>query len=122
MIEISIPRIKRYAMILGAAGSVAAGLAFGLKEGASFLVGSSLALVSIESWSRLAASLNPDPTAVKPSVGASGAFLLLRYVLIGGAVYATVKVLGVTPVVVLLGLFVSFAAVVVEILQQFSKK
>jgi len=122
MIEISIPRIKRYAIILGVTGTVVAVLLRGVKEAAGFAVGASLAFVTIESWSRLAASLNPEAAGSKPSVGSSGAFLAFRYIIIAGAIYATVKVLGVTPLAMLLGLFVSFAAVLVELFQQYSKK
>ena len=122
MIEISIPRIKRYAIILGVTGTVVALLLRGVKDAAGFVVGASLAFVTIESWSRLASSLNPEAAGSKPTVGASGAFLAFRYLVIAGAIYATVKVLGVTPLAMLLGLFVSFAAVLVELLQQFSKK
>jgi hypothetical protein len=122
MFEISIPRIKRYALILGVTGTVVALLTRGVKDAAGFVVGASLAFVTIESWSRLATSLNPEAASSKPSVSASGAFLAFRYLVIAGAIYATVKVLGVTPLAMLLGLFVSFAAVLVEVLQQVSKK
>jgi len=121
MFEISIPRIQRYALILGVVGTVVTGLTRGVKEGAGFAVGAAIALMTIESWSRLAAGLNPEAQS-KPSVGAPAMFLVLRYILIGGAIYAIVKVLGVTPVAMLLGLLVSFAAVVIEIVQQSSKK
>jgi hypothetical protein len=121
MIEISIPRIKRYSLILGALGAVTVLLLRNWKEAAGFLVGAALALLTIESWTSIAASLNPV-AAVKRSAGASGAFLALRYVLIAAAIYATVKVLGVSPVALLLGLLVSFAAVAIEILQQLSRK
>jgi hypothetical protein len=121
MFEISIPRIKRYALILGVAGGVMALLLRGVKDASGFVIGATLALLTIESWSRLATSLNPE-AGTKPSVGASGAFLALRYLLIAGGIYATVKVLGVTPLAMLLGLFVSFAAVLIELFQQVSKK
>ena len=122
MFEISIPRIKRYALILGVTGTVVALLLRGVKDASGFVMGAALAMLTIESWSRLAASLNPETAGTKPSVGASGAFLALRYLLIAAGIYATIKVLGVTPLAMLLGLFVSFAAVLVEILQQVSKK
>ncbi len=121
MLEISIPRIKRYALVLAVTGTVATMILRGVKEGAGFAVGAALAFLSLESWSRLAASLNPEAQN-KPSATGSGIFLVLRYLLIGGAMYGTVKVLGVSPIAMLLGLFVAFAAVLVEILQQASKK
>jgi len=42
--------------------------------------------------------------------------IALRYLLIGAAIYAIVKLLGFTPVAVLWGLLAAFGAVVLEIL------
>lgn len=120
--EISIPRIQRYALICGVVGTVVTLLTRSAPEAAGFLAGALLSLMTIESWSRIAASLNPEQPGPRRSAIASGVFLALRYVLIGAVIYVTVKVLGVTPVVVLLGLLVSFAAVLVEILRQFSRR
>ncbi len=122
MFEISIPRIKRNATILGLIGGVAIALLRSVPEAAAFVAGAALALASIESWSRIADSLNPQSDRAKPSIGGSSALLLLRYFLIAGAIYATVKVLGVSPVAVLLGLMISFAAVLMELVQQVSRK
>lgn len=121
MFEISIPRIQRYALICGVTGTVITLLTRNAREAAGFLAGALLSMVTIESWSRIASSLNPE-AGKKPSIGASGIFLAVRYLIIGLAIYGIVKVLGVTPVVILLGLLVSFAAVLVEILRQFSRK
>ena len=123
MLEISIPRIKRYALILAVTGTVATAILQGVKEGSGFAIGATLAFLSIESWSRLAASLNPELAGdKKPSAAGSGMFLAFRYLLIGAAIYVTIKVLGVSPLAMLLSLFVAFAAVLVENLQQVSKK
>jgi len=121
MFEISIPRIQRYALICGVTGTIITLLTRNAREAAGFLAGALLSMVTIESWSRIASSLNPE-AGRKPSLGASGIFLAARYLLIGLAIYGIVKVLGVTPVVILLGLLVSFAAVLIEILKQFSRK
>jgi hypothetical protein len=122
MFDISIPRIQRTALILSLAGTIAAFFIFGAPWAVGFGVGAAIARLTIDSWSRVAASLNPELKTSKPSVGGSAAFLALRYLLIAGAIYGIVKVLGVTPVAVLLGLLVSFAAVVIEIVQQVSKR
>jgi hypothetical protein len=42
-------------------------------------------------------------------------FLVLRYVLIAGAIYATIKVLKSSPTVLIIGLLVSFAAVLLDL-------
>jgi len=47
-----------------------------------------------------------------------GLFLAVRYILLAGALYVIVKVLGITPVAVVAGLLVSFAAVIVGLLYQ----
>ncbi len=123
MFEISIPRIQRYALICGVTGTVLTLLARNAREAAGFLAGALLSMVTIESWSRIASSLNTETADTsKRSVVASGVFLAVRYLVIGVAIYGIVKVLGVTPVVILLGLLVSFAAVLIEILKQFSRK
>lgn len=121
MFQISIPRIQRYAVILGVTGTVVTALTRSVAEGAGFATGAALSLLTIHSWSRLAASLNPE-VKTKPSAAGSGLFLALRYLLIAAAIYAIIKVFGVTPVAMLLGLLTSFAAVLIEIVQQASKK
>jgi hypothetical protein len=113
MFELSFPRIRRLTLILGVGGAVAIWGARGPKEAASFLVGALLSLASFHSWMNLAESL--DGSGKRP-IGASVAFLALRYVLIGGAVYVIVKFLGIAPVAMIVGLLASFAAVVVELL------
>jgi hypothetical protein len=122
MLQISIPRIQRYALICGVAGTVITLLTRNAREAAGFLAGALLSLVTIESWSRVAANLNPEQGGNRRPALASGVFLAVRYLVIGACIYGIVKVLGVTPVTILLGLLVSFAAVLVEILRQFSRK
>ena len=121
MFQISIPRIQRFALILGGVGTVLAAVLWGVPEAAAFLTGAALSLLTIESWSRIAAALNPE-AQTKPSAAASGVFLAVRYLIIAAAIYVTIKVLGVTPVAMLLGLLTAFAAVLIEIAQQVSKK
>lgn len=120
MLEISIPRIERYAVILGLVGTVIAFLVRDAKDAGGFAVGALISLFTISSWSKLAASLTPG--APKAGLGGSAVFLVARYLVIGGTIYGIVKVLGTTPVAMLLGLLVSFGGVVIELLQQASKK
>ncbi|SRR5579871_1901700 len=115
MYDLSVPRVTRFTLILGAAGSIAALIGWDYRAAVGFLAGAALSLVSIRSWVRVAESLNPEGPAPR-SGAASAVFLALRYVLIAGAVYATMKVLGSAPAAILLGLLVSFAAVVLDLL------
>ena len=110
--DLSVTRITRIALALGAMGVVAAGFLLGPRDAAGFLVGALLSLATIRSWFKLANNLGADGSV--PGGGAA-IFLVLRYVLIAGAVYATIKFLGSSPMALILGLLVSFAAVVVEL-------
>jgi hypothetical protein len=121
MFAISIPRILRYAVVLGVAGTVITALTRSVAEAAAFLAGALLSLLTIQSWSRIADRLNPEAKS-RPSAAGSGLFLALRYLLIAAAIYVTIKVFGVTPVAMLLGLLTSFAAVLIEIARQASRK
>ncbi len=112
-LDLNIGRITRFALILGAVGTITAFAIAGPRNAAGFLVGAALSLITIRSWFKLANSLGADGGL--PGGGAA-AFLVLRYLLIAGAVYATIKVLGSAPVALISGLLVSFAAVVLELL------
>jgi hypothetical protein len=119
--DISIPRIKRYGLILGVIGTLTALLTNGATDAAGFAVGAAIAWMTIESWARLAGALNPEAQGAKPSVKGSALFLMFRYALIGGVIVALVRGIGVTPIALLLGLLVSFAAVLIEVGTQASK-
>lgn len=106
-------RIQKIAVALGLAGAVAAFFAGGRDMAVSFMIGAILSLLTVKSWSRLAGSLGG---AASVPAGASAVFLVLRYVLIGGAIYVIVNNLGVSPVPLIVGLLVSFAAVVLALL------
>jgi len=112
-LDLNIGRITRFALILAAIGTITGFAIAGPRNAAGFLVGAALSLITIRSWFKLAHSLGDDGGL--PGGGAA-VFLVLRYLLIAGAVYATIKVLGSAPVALICGLLVSFAAVVLELL------
>jgi hypothetical protein len=111
--DLSVTRVTRIAVALGALGVVIAGLTLGPRDGLGFLIGSILSVITVRSWFKLAHSLGADGSV--PGAGAA-TFLVVRYLLIAGAVYATIKVLRSSPMALILGLLVSFAAVVVELM------
>jgi hypothetical protein len=116
MYQLSLPRITKITLWIGAAGTVAASLVWGIPVGGAFLVGTMLSLVTIRSWIQFAAMLaNPDSTQRRPGV-ASGMFLVLRYLLFAVVIYVMMKYLGSAPVAILAGLLASFAAVVLDFL------
>jgi hypothetical protein len=121
MHEISLPRVTHLTLWIGAAGTAAAALLWDIRIAAAFLAGALLSLVTIRSWIRFAGMLDParlDPAATagkKTRSGlATGIFLVLRYFLFAGVIYVMMKYLGSAPAAILVGLLVSFAAVVLD--------
>jgi hypothetical protein len=112
-IDLSVTRITRIALVLSAIGFLATWTLAGPRESVGFLVGTTLSLITIRSWFKLAGSLGADGSV--PGAGAA-VFLVLRYLLIAGAIYATIRVLKSSPTVLIVGLLVSFAAVLLELL------
>lgn len=116
MLELSLPRIMRNAMILGAMGTIVAFAGWGVRPAAGFFVGAAISLVSIHSWFRFSEMISGQGARL----GALSAVLLvLRYALIAAAAYVTIKVLGSSPVAMMLGLLVAFAAVLLDLVAGF---
>ena len=113
LLDINKTRITRYAAVLGVLGVLVALGLRGPRDAAGFLIGAVLSLITVRSWFKLAEAIGASGEL--PSAG-SAIFLVLRYVLIAGAVYATINVLRSSPVTLILGLLVSFAAVLLELL------
>jgi ABC-type multidrug transport system permease subunit len=114
--EQTLVRIRRLTLILGAAGTAAVLVASGPREAAGFLAGAAFSLISLRSWIRLTGAAGGTSSA--PSARTYGLFLALRYVLLAVALYVIVKVLGITPVATIVGLLVSFAAVILGLLYE----
>ena len=113
MIELSIHRITRIAAALGVIGVLAAFALRGPRDAIGFLIGAVLSLITVRSWFKLADAIGASGKL--PAAG-SVVFLAVRYLLIAGAVYATIYVLRSSPAILIVGLLVSFAAVVLELL------
>jgi len=111
--EISEQRVLRITLVLGTIGTIAVFARHGLRDAMGFLFGAGLSYLSFQSWVRLAATIGDSG---KPPATGSTVFLMLRYVLIGVAIYAIVRGLGSTPGALIVGLLVSFAALVLELL------
>ena len=112
MIDLSISRVTRITVAVGVAGIV---IAFGLRgprDAVGFLIGAALSLASVRSWFKLAGIVGTSGEL--PNAG-SVLFLVLRYLLIAGAVYATIYVLRSSPGILILGLLVSFVAILIEL-------
>ena len=113
LLDINKTRITRYAAVLGVLGVLTTLALRGPRDAAGFLIGAVLSLITVRSWFKLAEAIGASGEL--PSAG-SAIFLVLRYVLIAGAVYATINVLRSSPVTLILGLLVSFAAVLLELM------
>lgn len=112
-VDLSISRITRIAIAIGVAGLAAAFVLRGPRDALGFAIGATLSIASVRSWFHLAGAIGASGEL--PSAG-SVVFLILRYILIAGAVYATIYVLGSSPGVLISGLLVSFVAVVAELI------
>jgi hypothetical protein len=108
-------RILKIGLALGIAGTVYVLIARGPRESVGFLTGAGLSLLSFHTLRRLGEALVPG--AGVPMRG-SVLFFVLRYFIIGAVAYVIVKLLGISVMPVLAGLFVSAAAVLVEILYE----
>jgi hypothetical protein len=78
-------------------------------------LGTALSFVNFLWWRSVAEAVGGSGKALWRS---SALVLSLRYLLIGGAIYAIVKILKITPEALLAGLLVSVAAVVLEALYE----
>ena len=114
--QLILGRVRRLTVIIGLVGTAGMLLARGPRDAAGFLAGAAFSFVSLRSWIRLADAAGGGGS--KRSARSYGIFLALRYVFLAGALYAIVNVLGITPVATIVGLLVSFAAVIVGILYE----
>src|SRR5215470_7947374 len=111
--DLSVTRITRNAIGLGLIGVIVVYMWMGARDAIGFLVGATISVLTVRSWFKLASSLGTDGSV--PG-GPAAIFLVLRYLLIAGAIYATIKGLGSSPAVLIVGLLVSFVAVLVDLL------
>ncbi len=103
-------------MAIGLLGALLMLLIRSLNDASGFVVGASISLLNFRWWKGLANALG-GPSGERP-LRANAAFLSARYAIAAVAIYAIVKFLGVTLAAVLAGLFVSVAAILLEILYE----
>lgn len=108
-------RITGVAAGLAIAGVIAVLIWRGPRPAVGFLAGAILSLANLRWWTSLANALG---SASKPPLRGSAALLALRYLAAAAIIYVIVRFLGTTLAAVLAGLFVSVAAVIVEILYE----
>lgn len=113
--EHSLARIQRNAVVLGVAGVVAFLLFAGWRNAAGFACGAVISHYNFQLWKRIASAVGEQ--GGKPPTDAKAVLLGARYLLIGGLVFVTIKVLDVSLWAVLEGLLVTVAALMVELVR-----
>jgi hypothetical protein len=110
-LERAVARIWKAMFLIAAAGAIGAFLWRGLDWGAGFALGSVVSWLNFRWLKQLVYTLGGDRARPRTAVR-----LALRYVLLGGGAYVILKYSLVSQPAALAGLFVSVAAVIVEIL------
>jgi len=105
-----IRRIALIIPIIGIPAAIIAGVLKGPRYGFGFLVGAVLSSASFWRWKKVVDAVGG------PAKQRSAWTWLIRFAVLIGAAYVTVKYLGVSPEAVFLGLLVSAAAVIVALI------
>ena len=112
----SVRRMERNSYVIAAAGLVGVFIEAGWRSTLGFLCGAVIAHFNFGLWKRIAGSVGDQGPAAPGD--AKAVVLGLRYLLIGGAVFVIIKLLGSCVLAVVAGLLVSVAAVLVELVRQ----
>ncbi|MCU1338477.1 MAG: hypothetical protein JWO19_4058 [Bryobacterales bacterium] len=110
----ALTRVKWLTVAVGLVGTAAMFFVRGRDAAAGFLAGAGISYVNLELLCGLAHVMGDSA----PKARGWGALIALRYAIVGVAVYVIVRILGITPVAVLVGLLAAFAAVILEILYE----
>ena len=113
----SIARMVRFMAIMSAAGMVALFAWRGWRWGLGFGLGAAISWLNFRWLKKLVDSLHEAAAGKKPNQRAA-VILGLRFLLLGGAGYAILRYSEISLTAALVGLFVSAAAAIVEILYQ----
>lgn len=107
--------VRRVQWIILALGLVgAAGLSFsrGIRTGAAFLVGAAISFTSFWGWQRVVDGLGPNPRK------RGRMFFVLRLIALVGLAWVIIKYLQLNVAAAAMGLLVSGAAVVLELIYE----
>jgi len=105
-------RIGWIILVLGMGGAIGVTALKGFKSGLAFLIGAAISYTSFRGWRHLVDVLVPNPKK------RNSAFFVLRLVALVAIAYAIIKILGLNIAAAALGLLVSGAAVVLEIVYE----
>jgi hypothetical protein len=109
----AVRRILRFMAILAGGGTLVALAWRGWQSGAGFAFGSAIAWINFLALKRITDSLGASP-----SKGSARRAVVLgsRYLILGGLAYVILRLTGINTLAAVTGLFVSLAAVLIEIL------
>jgi ATP synthase I chain len=113
--ERTVGRIIRIGAALGIAGTIVVWIRYGPSTAVGFLAGTLLSLLNFHGLRRVADGLSGRRDA---GFRGSPMFWVFRYVLFAAIGYVIVKILGISLMPILAGLFVAAAAIIVEILYE----
>jgi hypothetical protein len=105
-------RISRIIVGLGVIGAVVVAVLKGPGSAFAFLIGSGLSFASFWGWRHLVDALGPNPQPRKP------VFFVIRLLALVAVAWVIIKFLGLNIAAAALGLLVSGAAVVLEIIYE----
>ena len=105
-------RITRIIFALALAGAALFTFLNGLRDGFAFLIGGVMSYVSFLGWRRLVDAISPVPKQ------RSSALFVIRTIAIAVLAYVIIKFLGLSVRAALLGLLVSGAAVILELIYE----
>jgi hypothetical protein len=105
-------RIGWIILALGLAGAIGAGVWKGLPSGLAFLIGAAISYASFRGWRRVVDALGPNPKKPNPAL-----YVLRLGAVLAGA-WVIIKFLGLNLAAAALGLLVSGAAVILEIIYE----
>jgi hypothetical protein len=97
---------------LGVAGAVGAALLKGIPSGFAFLIGSAISFASFWGWRYIVDAFGPNPKKRRPT------FFVIRLLALVAGAWVIIKFLGLNVAAAALGLLVSGAAVVLEIIYE----
>jgi len=107
-----IRRVRWIILALGLAGAVALSISQGIRSGGAFLVGAAVSFSSFWGWQRVVDGLGPHPRQ------RGNLFFVLRLIALLGLAWAIIKYLQLNVAAAAIGLLVSGAAVVLELIYE----
>jgi hypothetical protein len=105
-------RVQWIVLVLGLAGALCFSAARGIRSGAAFLIGAAISFTSLWGWQRVVDGLGPNPRKRASS------FFVLRQMAFVAAAWVIIKFLRLNVAAAAVGLLVSGAAVILELIYE----